>query len=234
MLDKKAFWQLSYGLYIVSSKNDDGKLNAQVANAAIQVSAEPPTLAVSLNKQNLTHDFVKQSGLFNLTVLSEDADMGLVGLFGYKSGHEVDKFEKNPWRVGENGIPLVGQDKDITAGIECKVLGSQEVHTHTVFFAEITSARLFPGKAMTYAYYHNVKGMKSPKNAPTYLGDQDEPASTEGDNSKSADADNGKKEKVCDICGFIYKPQENDGVSFDELPDDWTCPLCGAPKNHFS
>ncbi len=46
---------------------------------------------------------------------------------------------------------------------------------------------------------------------------------------------------VCNICGYVYDPTEGDsenGVSpntaFDKLPDDWTCPVCGAPKSEFS
>ena len=38
---------------------------------------------------------------------------------------------------------------------------------------------------------------------------------------------------VCDICGYVY--DENvEKVKFEDLPDDWTCPICGAPKNSFS
>ena len=46
---------------------------------------------------------------------------------------------------------------------------------------------------------------------------------------------------VCDICGYVYDPEEGDpdsgvdpGTSFDDLPDDWVCPTCGAPKEDFS
>jgi rubredoxin len=46
---------------------------------------------------------------------------------------------------------------------------------------------------------------------------------------------------VCDVCGYIYDPSEGDpdsgiasGTAFDDLPDDWVCPVCGAPKSEFS
>ena len=45
---------------------------------------------------------------------------------------------------------------------------------------------------------------------------------------------------VCTICGYIYDPANGDpdsgieaGTSFDDLPDDWTCPICGASKDQF-
>jgi len=49
------------------------------------------------------------------------------------------------------------------------------------------------------------------------------------------------KKYVCDVCGYIYDPAEGDedngvaaGTAFDNLPEDWVCPLCGAEKSEFS
>ncbi len=46
---------------------------------------------------------------------------------------------------------------------------------------------------------------------------------------------------VCDVCGYVYDPEIGDpdgdiepGVAFTDLPEDWVCPLCGAPKEDFS
>ena len=39
---------------------------------------------------------------------------------------------------------------------------------------------------------------------------------------------------VCDICGWIYDPEENDNVAFEDLPDDFECELCGVGKDQFS
>ena len=46
---------------------------------------------------------------------------------------------------------------------------------------------------------------------------------------------------VCDVCGYVYDPAEGDpdndidaGTAFSDLPDDWECPTCGAPKDDFS
>lgn len=38
---------------------------------------------------------------------------------------------------------------------------------------------------------------------------------------------------VCSVCGHVYDPEENGGISFEALPDDWTCPLCGVGKDQF-
>jgi rubredoxin len=37
----------------------------------------------------------------------------------------------------------------------------------------------------------------------------------------------------CKLCGFVYDPADNDGVKFEDLPDDWCCPLCGVGKENF-
>ena len=45
---------------------------------------------------------------------------------------------------------------------------------------------------------------------------------------------------VCTVCGFVYDPAMGDpdngvvaGTKFEDLPDDWVCPVCGAPKQDF-
>ena len=42
------------------------------------------------------------------------------------------------------------------------------------------------------------------------------------------------KKYVCNVCGFVYDPAENDNIEFENLPDDYVCPLCGVGKEDFS
>ncbi|MFH2138414.1 MAG: rubredoxin [Candidatus Omnitrophota bacterium] len=37
----------------------------------------------------------------------------------------------------------------------------------------------------------------------------------------------------CGVCGYTYDPAKNDHVEFEELPDSWTCPMCGVEKEQF-
>lgn len=44
----------------------------------------------------------------------------------------------------------------------------------------------------------------------------------------------------CTVCGYVYDPEQGDpdndiepGTKFEDLPDDWECPVCGAPKDDF-
>jgi rubredoxin len=41
------------------------------------------------------------------------------------------------------------------------------------------------------------------------------------------------KKYVCKICGYVYDPANNNNVAFEDLPEDWTCPLCGVGKDQF-
>ncbi|MBF0197651.1 MAG: flavin reductase [Planctomycetes bacterium] len=226
MINEKAFRQLSYGLSIVTSRlMVDGQeaFNGQVANAIFQVSSKPPVIAASINKDNLTHKYINDSRLFNITVLTENIDMEKIGLFGYKSGHEVNKFENRNDPMGENGIPLVGEGDDVSALFECRVISSIDVHTHTVFMGEVTRAAHFDQAPMTYAHFHKVKGMKSPKNAPTYI-DDSEPVIEKGESEGY----------VCDVCGFEYNASGNSNIAWNDLPHDWICPVCGAERDAFS
>lgn len=49
------------------------------------------------------------------------------------------------------------------------------------------------------------------------------------------------KKYVCGVCGYVYDPAVGDpdggiakGVSFEDLPAEWVCPVCGASKDEFS
>ncbi|MGB9860200.1 MAG: flavin reductase [Moorellaceae bacterium] len=225
-MDLKALYSLSYGLYVVTSRQND-RFNGQIANTVFQISSEPPTLAVSINKQNLTHEFIRSSGLFAVSVLAQDAPLSLVGQFGFQSGREVDKFSGMAYALTPGGLPYLTEHT--LAYLEAKVSQSMEVHTHTVFLGTLTAAAVLrPGEPMTYAYYHQVKRGTTPKAAPTFL-----PAAPES--AKAA------PKYQCSICNYIYDPAQGDpehgidpGTPFERLPEGWTCPICGAGKEAFT
>jgi flavin reductase (DIM6/NTAB) family NADH-FMN oxidoreductase RutF/rubredoxin len=223
----KAVQKICYGVYIISSKKD-GKINGQIANVAFQITSEPPTIAISINKQNLTHEFIEASKVFSLSILSIEATMALIGRFGFKTGREIDKFKDTAHRIGATGAPVVLEN---TSGfVECEVLSSTDVGTHTIFIGKVVEGDvLSDAEPMTYAYYHQIKGGKSPKTAPTYIPE-------EGESTKTLTSGKYK----CKICGYIYDPATGDseggikpGTAFEDLPDGWTCPICNASKAEF-
>jgi len=165
-LDLEALFTLNYGLYIVTSCRGED-LNGQISNTVMEVTDSPPRLAASINKQSLTHEFITESRVFAVTVLGESAPMKLIGLFGFRSGRDQDKLAQVSYETGSTGCPIV-RDHAL-AGMEVRVEGMLDCDTHTVFVGEIVAARILgQGKPMTYAYYREVLGGKTPPTAPTY------------------------------------------------------------------
>ena len=242
-MDLAAFHLVSYGIYVVSSIKD-GKPNGQIANTVFQITPDPPTVAVSINKQNLTWEYIKQSGVFTVSVLSTETPMTFIGTFGFKSGRDIDKFDKCKFRNGEKtGAPIV---LDYTLSfLEAKVVDSLDVGSHTVFVGEVADCAVVgKGEPMTYAYYHQVKKGKTPERAATYIKQDAGGGGAEAaEAGKAEPAAEGKSmaKYVCGVCGYIYDPEKGDpdsgvapGTSFENLPDDWVCPVCGVGKDQFS
>jgi len=163
-MNPSALFKLSYGVYVVSTW-DEGRATGCTANSAMQITAEPATIAVSINHDNYTNQCIKNSGRFAVSVLGENSNPGIIGTFGFKSGRDCNKFEEVEMAV-KGYLPVVA---DACAYITCEVIDSMETDTHTVFLGKITDADVMKqDKPMTYAYYHEVIKGKSPKNAPTY------------------------------------------------------------------
>lgn len=233
-MNRKALYKISYGLYVVTSKKGD-KFNGQIANTVVQTTAEPPMIAICLNKQNLTHEFVEASKVAAVSVLAQDTPLEFIGRFGFKSGRDGDKFKGVNYKLGETGAPVV-LDHTI-AYFEMRVAGSMGAGTHTLFAGDVVAAEILDESAepMTYAYYHAVKGGKSPKNAPTYNPEAAAAAPKVEEPKKPA-----LPKWVCTVCGYVYDPALGDpdggikpGTAFEDIPADWVCPVCGASKDQF-
>ncbi len=229
IIDATALQDISCGLYVVSSTTQE-RLSGQIANTVFQVTAQPAAVAVSINKKNLTCEAIERSGYFAVSILEETTPMDFIGLFGFRSGREVNKFESVRFETGVTGCPVI-LDHSL-AVIEAKVVGKLDVGTHLVFWGHVVSCRrLKSGIPLTYARYYEKKG-RTPKTAPTY---------------HQKDEDLGKKENatmkkyLCKICGYVYDPAKGDpdggiapGTPFEKIPDSWVCPVCGAAKSDFA
>jgi len=224
-LNVKALHKLSYGLYVVTSRKGD-RLNGQIANTVFQITSEPPTVAVSINKNNLTWEFIKDSKVFAVSVLCQDTPLSFIGHFGFKSGRETDKLSGIEYRIGQTKSPVVTENA--VSYLEVAVTKEMDVDTHTIFVGEIIDADIIEEKTcMTYDYYHQVKRGTTPKSAPSYV---------EG----KEDATDKMARYTCSVCGWIYDPELGDeeggirpGTPFESLPDDWVCPVCRADKSNF-
>ncbi len=210
-MDKKVFRNLSYGVYVVTSKSDDKKVGC-IANSAMQVTSNNPTIAVSINHDNYTNKVIKETKKFGLSILKETTDPKIIGEFGFKSSKDTDKFENVSYEEMD-GIPVIS---DSCGKMICKVIDMMETETHTVFLGEVIEADGYTNdNPMTYKYYHEKLKGTSPKNAPTY------------EEEKGVKQENVSKTKKwkCKICGYVYEGES--------VPEDFICPICGQPHTEF-
>lgn len=147
--------KITYGLYVVSSINE-GKYNGQCCNTVFQLTSKPLRVAVCLNKNNLTHEYVMNSGVFTISMLAADQSEA-VRRFGYRSGRTADKFAEVEFILGQNGCPIL---KQCLAYIEARILPEKtvDVGTHTLFIADVTAGRMVANQdALTYSLYKTSK-----------------------------------------------------------------------------
>lgn len=166
-MNLNALHKISYGMYIVGSHKGE-KRNGQIANTVFQVTSEPPTVAVSINKNNLTHEYIKASKVFAASILCQAAPLPFIGGFGFKSGRDVDKLKGVNYKVGQTGSPVFLDNT--TAYLEAEVVQDIDVGTHTIFIGKVVAAEVLnENLCMTYDYYHEVKRGTTPKTAPSYI-----------------------------------------------------------------
>ena len=204
-MDRNVLKNLSYGMFVIGAKDD--KNVGCIVNTVFQITSNPITIAVSINHDNYTNKIIKKTNKFSISILKENSNPQIIGTFGYQSSKDVDKFKNIDFKEKDN-LPYLSDSCGI---LFCRVINTCETSTHTIFVAEVTDMfNHTKDTPMTYKYYQEVLKGKSPKNAPTY---------TEENN------DENKTIWKCSICGFE--------VEMDNLPDDYVCPICGAPIKLF-
>lgn len=183
MVEPNALFKLSYGLFVLTAK-DGGKDNGCIINTVTQLTDTPKRITIAVNKANYTHDMIQKTGMFNVSVLSEDVPFKIFQQFGFQSGREADKFAGMAAQTrSANGLRYLSEYTN--AFISAKVISAEDYGTHTLFVADITEAKVLSAEpSVTYAYYfEHIK----PKPQPT--------AET-------------KKGWVCKICGYVYEGED--------------------------
>lgn len=150
---KPAINKLSYGLYIVTSVDGD-KINGQCCNTVFQITSEPTRVAIGINKNNYTHQFIEASGKVGIGILGQQGHH-LVRNFGYRSGRDANKFEGIAYEVGTTGVPIV---KECIAFLEGQVVEKLDCGTHTLYLIDVINGDLHTdAEPMTYAYFRATK-----------------------------------------------------------------------------
>ena len=206
-MDNKILRDLTYGVYVIGSLDGTRKVGC-IANSVMQITSNPASIAISINHDNYTNECIKKCNKFSVSILNEESNPNIIGTFGFSSSRESDKYQEFDNELVED-IPVI---KDSNGYIVCEVTSVLETETHTIFVGKVINMNKYDNKnVMTYKYYHEVLKGSSPKKAPTYQENIQE--EIKGNRWK------------CLICGYIYEG--------DELPLDFTCPICGQSREAF-
>lgn len=237
-VDNKAFNKFSYGCEILTTRVD-GKDYGCVINTAGQItSSDPKKITISCIKANHTCDMVAKAGIFNISILTEDAPYDLFKHFGFQSGRDVDKFADWPDDLRTvNGVRYIG--KHTNAVLSARVIDSRDCGTQMLYIAEVVEAHVLSDKpSCTYSYYHaHIKPKKSPappavegwicKVCGYFYEGAELPADFVCPLCKHGPEDfehyvpavvNKKKGWLCTVCGYFYEGET--------LPPDFVCPIC--------
>lgn len=216
-MDKTIFKDISYGMYIVTTKDKDNNNVGCVINTLTQITSNNPIISISLNKDNYTNSAIKDNKLFSISILSIDTKKELIGKFGYHSSKDIDKFKDINYET-INNLPIIKDD--ITGYLIVELINTIDCNTHDIFIAKVIDTKKISNiEPMTYKYYHEKLKGTSPKNAPTFI--------------EETKKENTSNKYQCSLCGYIYDDAKEE-IKFEELPDDWKCPLCGASKSLFN
>lgn len=218
MLDTKAFRALSYGVYVIGSRSGSQQAGC-VVNTVVQVTSKPARITVAVNKDNVTSEVIKAAGAFSAVALDETVPMEMIGTFGFRTSADTDKFSEWPSETDSQGMPY--PTDHVVARFSAKVIQEVDLGSHVLFVADVVESEVMSAEpAMTYAYYHLVKGGKTPPKASSF--------SSEGDPAEEFVAtvdENGRIGWRCQVCGHVEW--------VDELPEGYACPVCGVGPDMF-
>lgn len=216
-MDLEALYKLTHGLYVLGARDGD-RFAGSIVDAVMQVANKPVAIALSCSNGSYTKSCIDKSGEFSLSVLCRNVEPFVVANFGFQTSRLVDKW-KNVAHSIKDGLPYLN---DNLASFRCKVLHTYTLDSNTLYVAEVIEAATScrneePLTYLDYRSYFKNDVMESFKN---YLNPDSKKGKTMAEENKKW---------VCTVCGYVY-----DGdVPFEDLPEDWLCPLCGVGKELF-
>jgi len=239
-MDKKALHHLSYGLYLLTAR-EDGRDNGCIINTAIQAANSPDRLSVCVIKQNHTCGMIQRTGRFNVSAITDDAEFALFQRFGMQSGRDVDKFDGfEAVTRAQNGLYYLNGNANMY--LSAKVTEQHDLGSHMLFVGEVTDAAVLSDRSpCTYAYYQSnikPKPQKAQKKqwvcricGHVYEGEQvpDDyicPLCSHGkEDFELVGEQRGSQTRkwVCTVCGYVHEG--------DEPPTE--CPICHVPAEKF-
>lgn len=180
-MNKESLFKITYGLYVLTAR-DNNFDNGCIINTVMQVTESPLRIVIAVSKENKTHDMIMNTGIFNITSLSEKAEFSIFEHFGMNSGNNIDKFKDyESAKRSNNGLYYIFKMSNMF--LSCMVFDKIDLGTHTMFIADVVDGEVISqDSSCTYDYYHkNIKPKPRTSN---------------------------NKSWVCEICGYVYEGDE--------------------------
>ena len=133
----KALGKVASGLYVVTSKDGEA-VAAFTASFLVQVSFDPPIVAVAMKKGRESYDIINSSKAFAVNIISKDS-MKLIGLFANPKTSGKEGLDTVAHQEKTLGVPVL---TDSIAYLECKVHSQTDAGDHTVVFGEVINGEV--------------------------------------------------------------------------------------------
>ena len=139
---------------MLTAKEDQD--NGCIINTCVQVANDPTRIAISCQSENLTREMIERTGVFNVSVLTEDVPFETIRHFGMQTGREVNKLDS--WAEAKRSCNgLLYLTENVNAMFSCKVVDKKDLGSHMMFIGEVTESKvLSKAPSCTYAHYHKA------------------------------------------------------------------------------
>lgn len=207
MIDWDILYKISLGLYVLGAKGDTKDVGS-IVDAVMVAANKPCALAISCNNASYTKDCIEKNKHLVLSVLPKNVDPKIIATFGFRSSKDFDKWN-NVKSARFDNLPVL---EDAVAYISAKVIHQYVLDSNTIFVAEISDMKL--NKEAPLLLYQDYRGKLKDEVLRAFRNN--------GDNKM-------EKKWVCTVCNYVYDGE----TPFEELGDDYVCPLCGVDKSFF-
>jgi flavin reductase (DIM6/NTAB) family NADH-FMN oxidoreductase RutF len=141
------FRRITAGVYVIGVAGEGGQ-DAFTAAWVMQVSFDPPLLALSIHPGHASYPLLQAGRGFTVSVLGEGQE-AMARHFGFTSGRERDKLAGTRWRPGSRGAPIL---EDALAWFECELVGGMPAGDHELVVGRVVDGRLNAADARPLTY----------------------------------------------------------------------------------
>lgn len=227
-MQEEVLFNITNGLYVISARHKDlpGTYAGSLVDAVSQICVSPNLIILSCMNSGYTKKCIEEAQEFGISILPQDINPFVIGNFGFQSSRNIDKWNNVLFSITD-GLPYLN---DAIGKIRAKVINKITYPNNTLFIAEIQDAFDYrASQPLTYQYYRS--GFKKKVLEAFSLWQQGKNSVFPSKDTKTeiSEQQNSTKRWTCKVCGYVYDGE----IPFEELPDDWLCPLCGVGKEFF-